>query len=264
MHKKILIILTGKLKFFSKKNYLLFKNLFKGNVDFCITPWNNTNNKIIQKFKTIYKPIFIKKIIQKNFNNKVKKIKYPDPEGNPIGTLNMWNSIEKSFKEIYKYYKFKKKPDYIVRYRSDILPKNNIKFEFVEKINQRNIVIPDRYHWNGINDQIFIIKYSDIKLFFSLNNFINEFIKQERYFSSEYIFQQFLKFKKIKIIYSSFNYKIMRFRLNKKKKIKVESKIKLDDLVNCKINKLKYKIRNFKDHYIKKKYLNKNQDIFIK
>ena len=35
------------------------------------------------------------------------------------------------------------------------------------------------------------------------------------------------------------------------------------DTINCKLNKFKYKIRNFNDHYIKKINRNKFQDIYI-
>ena len=191
MDKEILIVLPGQLNFFSKKNYDYIKKLFKCKINFFICPWEDTNYKKIKKFKIIYNPIKIKKIKKKNFTNELKKIKYPDPEGNPVGTMYMWDSIEKSLKEIYKFYKFKKKPDYIIRYRSDILPINNKKLQFLEKIRSKNILVPDRFHWNGINDQFFIFSYLDIKLFFDLNKFISNFIKKDRFFSSEYIFQQF-------------------------------------------------------------------------
>ena len=39
--------------------------------------------------------------------------------------------------------------------------------------------------------------------------------------------------------------------------------MKVKDRMNCKFNKLKYKFRNFKDYYLKKKNLNKNQEKFI-
>ena len=55
----------------------------------------------------------------------------------------------------------------------------------------------------------------------------------------------------------------MRFKNNFKKFKNIESKMLLIDRINCKINKFKFKIRNFKDHYIKKINRNKFQEIFI-
>ena len=55
----------------------------------------------------------------------------------------------------------------------------------------------------------------------------------------------------------------MRFKNNFKKFKNIESKMLFIDEINCKINKLKFKIRNFKNHYIKKINRNKFQEIFI-
>ena len=258
-----LVFIPGKLNFFSKENAIKLKKNIGDDLKFCLFPWNDIEQKKINKFKKIYNPTILKKISKPEFKNIVKKIKYPDYAGNTIGTLYMWESIRQSFLQINNFYKKKKeKPDYIIRYRFDILPKQKKKF-FKKKLHTNEILIPDRYHWNGLNDQVFIIKYSDINLFFDLDKFIQKFINDDRFFCSEYLFQQFLSHKNIKIKYSDFDYNLMRFKSFKKPSINIKSKMKVKDRMNCKFNKLKYKFRNFKDYYLKKKNLNKNQEKFI-
>ena len=55
----------------------------------------------------------------------------------------------------------------------------------------------------------------------------------------------------------------MRIKNTQKKSKDVDSKMLMIDKINCKINKLKFKIRNFKNHYIKKINRNKFQEIYI-
>ena len=101
-------------------------------------------------------------------------------------------------------------------------------------------------------------------MFFDIHKFISKFIFEDKFFAAEYLFQQFIKYKKIKVRYSKFNYNLMRFKNIKKVQNNIKSKMKLSDkIIKCKINKLKYRIRNFEDYYIKKKYLNKNQEKII-
>jgi len=258
-----LVFIPGKLNFFSKENLNKLKKNIGNHLYFSLFPWNDTDQKKINKFRKIYKPIILKKINKPDYKNTIKKIKYPDYAGNTLGTLYMWESIRQSFLQINTFYKRKKKkPDYIIRYRFDILPKLKKKI-FRKKLFKGEILVPDRYHWNGLNDQLFIIKYSDIHLFFELDKFVEKFINDERFFCSEYLFQQFLSYKKIKIKYSDFDYNLMRFKNFKKPSINMKSKMKLKDRINCKINKLKYKFRNLEDYYLKKKYPNKNQEKII-
>jgi len=259
----ILTFLSGNIRFFSSKNVTRLKKNLKADLKFCLFPWHNIELTKINLIKKKYKPILLKKIHKPNCDKILNKIKYPDYGGNAVGTLYMWDSIRKSFLEIYEFYKKKKvKPDYIIRYRSDILPKGSISI-FKHELSNKEIIVPDRYHWNGINDQIFVIRFSDIKLFFDIHKFISKFIFEDKFFAAEYLFQQFIKYKKIKVKYSKFNYNLMRFKNIKKVQNNIKSKMKLSDKINCKINKLKYRIRNFEDYYIKKKYLNKNQEKII-
>ena len=265
MKKKLffLTFLSGNIKYFSPENHIWLKKNPKYNIKFCLFPWNDVDKKKINNLKKAYKPILLKKINKINYEKTCGKIKYPDYAGNSLGTLYMWDSIQKSFIEIYNYYKKKKiRPDYIIRYRSDILPKEKI-FLLKSQLSEKELLVPDRYHWNGINDQIFVIRFSDIKLFLDINKFVKKFIKEDRFFCSEYLFQQFLKYKKIKIKYSKFNYNLMRFKNFKKIQKNIKSEMKFKDKINCKINKLKYRLRNFEKYYIKKNYLNKNQEKII-
>ena len=153
------------------------------------------------------------------------------------------------------------KPDYVLRFRSDILPKDGQKF-INDKFIGQSIIVPDRYHWNGLNDQIFLLNFEDLKIFDNFDQFLKKHIEDDRFFSSEYIFLRFIK-KYLKISYTDFDYNIMRIKNTQKKSKDVDSKMLMIDKINCKINKLKFKIRNFKNHYIKKINRNKFQEIYI-
>jgi len=263
MNEKVIIIVPGKLAFYSEENYKRIKKVFNNNVEFFIIGWENNDKNEIEKFKEIYHPAHISSIPNQNFENILKEIKYPDYAGSTLGALHMWKSIYLSFKEVSNFFIDKpNKPHYVLRYRSDILPKLNS--EFLKKnLNNKEILIPDRYHWNGINDQIFLFKYNDLILFDEIDEFIKKHIKNNRFFCSEYIFQQFLKKQKIKIKFSQFDYNIMRFKNQKKPFKYMRTEKPIIDWFNCKINKLNYRLRNFNEHYIKKSHRNKNQDIEI-
>ena len=55
----------------------------------------------------------------------------------------------------------------------------------------------------------------------------------------------------------------MRFKNHKKISKNIKSNMKFLDRFNCKLNKFKFRLRNFENYYIKKKYPNKNQDKII-
>ena len=263
LKKKILVVFSGKLNFFSKENYSKLIESFKGyDLEFSIFPWEDQSTEVVKKFLEIYNPAHLEKIKNYNFQDDVKKIKFPDYAGNPIGTLHMYKSICISLNMVKKIYNNKEnKPDYILRYRSDILPKVNQNY-INKKLEGKSILIPDRYHWNGLNDQIFLIRFQDLKVFDYFEEFLNNHILSDRFFSSEYIFLRFIN-KYFKIHYSNFDYNIMRMKNTLKKSKNIESKKLLIDTINCKINKLRFKLRNFKDHYIKKINRNKFQEIYI-
>ncbi len=265
--KKIIVLISGRLKYLSDQNFLRIKKIFKDfDLDFFLTPWENEDISLINKFAEIYKPIAIKKISQSKFENKIKLIKYPDNAGSMEGFFYNWEGICKGLNEINLYFIEKNSsPDYVLRYRSDILPDNNSIYEIKNKTIYNKLIIPDRYHWNGINDQIFLFEFNKIKIFKNFFDFVDSHIQQNRFFSGEFIFYRFLKNNKLDLIYNNFDYKIMREKNFQKKNITddLKSKIPLRDNLLIKLNKLMYKIRNFKEFYILKNKRNKYQDMTI-
>ena len=131
---------------------------------------------------------------------------------------------------------------------------------------KKQVLIPDRYHWNGINDQFFLFNYSDLEKFSDVNKFLKSYQKKNLLFSPELIFQRFLKSKGIQIKYVNYNYKIMRRekKINKIEENKKIIKIPLYDKLTIKFNKLKFKIRNLNNFFLKKNIRNNQQDIIIK
>ncbi len=265
--KKIIVLISGKLKYLSDQNFYRIKKNFKNyDVDFFLTPWEGENIDLINTFTQIYKPIAIKKISQSNFKYKIQSIKYPDNAASLEGFFYNWEGVCKGLNEIELYFSKKSSsPDFILRYRSDILPKKKSFFD-IKNINaNKRIIIPDRYHWNGTNDQIFLFKFSTIKTFKKFSKFIDSHIKDNRFFSGEYIFYRFMKKNNLIPIFNNFDYRIMREKNFKKKNLSsnLKSKIPLRDNFLIKFNKLIYKIRNFKEFYLLKSNRNKFQDITI-
>lgn len=265
--KKILVILSGRLNFLDEKNYTrLIDSLLEYELVFFLAPWKNHNKNLLKKFKKKYKPNKVKILTASNIKYK-NKIKYPDFAGSFEGFFYNWDGFCKSLKYI-KNCNFKKwKPDYILRYRSDILPANKTVFNFSPKNNNNQfIIIPDRYHWHGVNDQIFLFPYSVIKIFNKFKHYVEEHSQKNLFFSGEYIFYKFLKKYKIKIIYNNFEYNLMRKKNFKKKILSLTKKtiIPIQDKLNIKILKIFYKLRNFKEFYILKNNRNNQQDLVIK
>ena len=126
-------------------------------------------------------------------------------------------------------------------------------------------MIPDRYHWNGVNDQFFIFNFSDLDYFIDIMDYLTEYKNKDLLFSSELIFQRFLKERKFKISFVNYNYKIMRNLIKNKRENKKYRKVKIPliDKITIKLNKLMFRIRNFKDFYINKSNRNNQQNIII-
>lgn len=263
--KKILVLISGQLRFFSSKNYEnLIENFKNYKLEFFIVFWDNQDLEIIKLFKKQYNPINLIGIKSRNFSKEASDVKYPDNEVNIENIFHMWHSFSEGCKKI-KNFNFSENPDYILRYRSDILPDNNQIF-FNKDLKEKQIFIPDRYHWNGVNDQFFIFNYSDIDYFTLAIDYLLDYQKKTLFFTPELIFQRFLKKKKFKINYIDFNYRIMR---NLKKDNKCIKNIKITqipiyDKIYIKINKLRFKLRNFKNFFIDKSKRNNQQDILIK
>ena len=265
--KKIIVLISGRLKYLSDENFLRIKKNFNPHhLDFFLTPWEDENTDLVNIFKNKYKPIAIKKISRSNFNNKIKLIKYPDYAGSLDGFFYNWEGVCKGLDEIDLFFKKKNfSPDFILRYRSDILPKKNSLFEITKSNLDNKVIIPDRYHWNGLNDQIFLLNFNAIKNFKNFFKYVDNHIKYKNFFSGEFIFYKFLRKKKLKVIFNNFDYRIMREKKFKKNNLLSDfnSKIPLRDNCLIKFNKFMYKMRNFKEFYFLKSKRNKNQDIII-
>ena len=262
--KKILVLLSGQLRHFSEKNYKNLINNFRDyRLEFFITCWEGENKESKNIFSKIYKPIKLTHIKNQDFSSEVKNILVPDTAVNSENIFHMWYAFSESCKNINKL-SFDDPPDYILRYRSDILPETKQNFKF-DKVKEKNILIPDRYHWNGVNDQFFIINYKDLKYFVNIYLYLREYLEKKLLFSSELIFQRFIKKINFKINYIDYDYKIMR-RV-KKSKIKLKqykiTKIPIYERLTIKFNKLNFKIRNFKNFFIDKRKRNNQQDIII-
>jgi hypothetical protein len=92
-----------------------------------------------------------------------------------------------------------------------------------------------------------------------------EYLNKKLLFSSELIFQRFLKKLYLEINYINFNYKIMKKNNSKNASLKkdIQKSIPFREKFFVSINKLKFKLRNFKEFYITKNKRNKYQDIFV-
>ena len=265
--KKLLILISGRLKYLSDENFLRIKECFKNyEINFILTPWITENETIIKKFEEKYNPLFIKRILQTKHDNQIKKIKFPDYAGSMEGFFYNWEGVCKGFSEIANYCNENNfYPDYILRYRSDILPQKNSVFSIEKNLNYNQIIIPDRFHWNGINDQIFLTTFKTIKHFEFFFNYVDSHIMQNRFFSSEYIFYKFLKKVNLIPVFNNFNYNLMREKYFNKDMLHepLKSKIPLRDQLEIKLNRFKYKMRNFNEVFILKNKRNKYQDIKI-
>jgi len=265
MSKKIiLVLLSGQLRFFSKKNYdFLIKNFSNYKLEFFITCWNNEKEETKNFFKSYYKPIKLDEIENKSFLENVEKIKVPDTAVNSENIFHMWYALSEGFKKI-NTFKFNKRPDYILRYRSDILPIPDQKLS-LDKLGKKDILIPDRHHWNGVNDQFYIFNFTDLKYFLNLNVYLKDYLSKRLLFSPELIFQRFLKNINFNIKYSNYDYKLMRNNQKNKLKLEVkEARIPLREKLVVKINKIKFRMRNFRAFYIKKSNRNNQQNVEIK
>ena len=265
MGKKIVVLITGQLRYFNELNYEVLKNSLKEyDLSFYIVCWKNENKEIKKKFLKIYNPIKLIEIEDKCFLSNVKKIKVPDTAVKSENIFKMWHSFIRGC-EFLKKEKFDICPDFILRYRSDLLPSNDQKID-LDSCGENNILIPDMNHWNGVNDQFFIFRFSKIDKIITFSNFISEYLNKKLLFSSELIFQRFLKKLSLDINYINFNYKIMKKKNNiKNRSLKkdIQNNIPFKEKFFVSINKLKFKLRNFKEFYITKNKRNKYQDIVI-
>ena len=265
MNKKIIVLITGQLRYFTELNYKILKNSLKNyDLIFYIACWEHETKDVKDKFVKLYNPIKLIEIQDKDFSFKIKKIKFPDTAVKSENIFKMWYSFTKGCEFLSKE-NFIEAPSYILRYRSDLLPLENQNIDIKFK-DSKSILVPDLNHWNGINDQFFIFHYSKIKDMINLFEFIDKYLNKKHLFSSELIFQRFLKEKNFKIKYIDFDYKIMKKKMNIQSITNLKNKnneIPFKERIFISMNKLKFKFRNFKKFYILKNKRNKFQDKII-
>ena len=103
--KSIIVLISGQLRYFSKKNYEnLIENFKDYNLDFFITCWQGQEEKMYDTFSLIYKPIELKKIKNQDFSSLSKNIQTPDTAVNPENIFHMWHSFSEGCKEIKKHF----------------------------------------------------------------------------------------------------------------------------------------------------------------
>ena len=263
MDKKIYIIFSGKLRYF-EANYRTIEVLLKGyRYEFLFYPWSFEENNI-SKFKNLYKNSNFFLIKENNWLNEIRKIKFPDRANNINNFFLMWDALIQSFIKIKKKIS---RDSIIMRFRSDIIiHEKKVDFENL-LLDQRNINIPDCYHWNGINDQVFIANVSLLNEFENFFKILSDFIKKDRFICPEYFFYKFLKTKKIKINKFKFDYQILKNKqtldspdLNN---IDYSSAVPFIDKITIKYLKSTYKFKNFYEFYILKNKRNNNQNLFV-
>ncbi len=94
MSKKIIVLITGQLRYFNELNYKVLKNSLKEyDLYFYIVCWKNENEDIKKKFIELYNPIKLIEIEDKCFLNEVKRIKIPDTAVKSENIFKMWHSF---------------------------------------------------------------------------------------------------------------------------------------------------------------------------
>ncbi len=259
--KKIFILFSGEMRFFYE-NFLSINKILKDyDKIFLFYPWRHQRERII-KFEKYYKKKYVNYISENNWENIIKKIKYQDNAASIPGMFFMWDALTQSFSKL----KHKLNDnDLILRFRTDIKINSEKLNLNLDNIHDNTIYIPDCYHWNGYNDQVFLSKVKTLNEFSNFFTIVKQLIKNNHFICPEYTFYKFLKKKNINIIFFDFNYQILKNKKILKIKDKLvkgkKSYIPIKDKITIKILKLLYKFRNFKEFYIKKNKRNKNQNL---
>ena len=261
--KKIFILFSGEMRFFYENILSINESLNDYDKIFLFYPWNH-QSEVIKKFKKYYTKNHINYIEENNWDKILEKIKYPDNAASIQGGLFfMWDALTQSFSKLKHDLNDN---DLILRFRSDIKINSKKLNLNLDNVKNNTLYIPDCYHWNGYNDQVFLSKVKTLSKFSNFFEFINESIEKNYFICPEYIFYKFLKKEKINTIFFEFDYQILKNKKiieNKDKLVKGgKSYIPLKDKITIKILKTLYKFRNFKEFYLKKKKRNKNQNLF--
>ena len=225
-------------------------------------PWIREKSKM-DLFKKYYSKNHIEYIVEHNWTKNIDRIKYPDYASNISSLFYMWDALTQSFLKIKN---ILSEDDIIMRFRTDIKIHSKQLNLNLNKLKDNTLYIPDCYHWNGLNDQVFFSKVKTLSVFDDFFKFIDSSINNNDFICPEYNFYKFLKKKNVKTVFFDFNYQILKNQklINNKELFVKEKKsyIPLRDKINIKILKLLYKLRNFNDFYIKKNKRNKTQNLF--
>ena len=260
--KKIFIIFSGEMRFFHE-NVLTINQTFNDfDKTFLIYPWKHQSEKI-KKFAEHYTDNHINYIEENNWDKIIKNIKYPDNAASIPGLFFMWDALTQSFSKLKDDLN---DDDLVLRFRSDIKINSKKLNLNLDNVRSNTLYIPDCYHWNGYNDQVFLSKVKTLSKFSNFFQFVNESIEKNYFICPEYIFYKFIKKEKINTIFFEFDYQILKNKKiieNKNMLIKgKKSSIPIKDKITIKILKILYKFRNFKEFFLKKKKRNKSQNLF--
>ena len=260
--KKLFVLYSGELRFFEQNFLSLSQNLDEFEIVYLFFPWEREKSKL-HLFKKYYLNHYVEFISEHNWEKNINRIKYPDYAANIPSLFYMWDALTQSFS------KLKNKledDDIIMRFRTDIKIHSKKLNLNLNNLKDNTLYIPDCYHWNGYNDQVFLSKVKTLSVFNDFFGFINSLIDNNDFICPEYNFYKFLKKKRVKTIFFNFDYQILKNQeLIKNKELFFKEKksyIPLKDKINIKILKLLYKVRNFQNFYIKKKKRNKTQNLF--
>ena len=82
----------------------------------------------------------------------------------------MWDALTQSFSKL-KY--DLNDNDLILRFRSDIKINSKKLHLNLDNVKNNTLYIPDCYHWNGYNDQVFLSKVKTLNKFSNFFEFVN-------------------------------------------------------------------------------------------
>jgi len=259
--KKLFILFAGEMRFFHDNILSINESLNEYDKTFLFYPWIH-QSEVIKKFIKYYIKNDISYIKENNWEKFLNKIKYPDNAASIPGLFFMWDALTQSFSKLKHNLD---DDDLILRFRSDIKINSKKLNLNLDNVKNNTLYIPDCYHWNGYNDQVFFSKVKTLNKFSNFFEFVNKSIEKNYFICPEYIFYKFLKKEKINTIFFELDYQILKNKKiveNKDMLVKgKKSYIPIKDRITIKILKILYKFRNFKEFYLKKKKRNKNQNL---
>ena len=208
---KVAVFLTGRLSKHYVYTYRNILNTFKDcEIDFFVMHCCK-DEELINKMKELYKPVLCQttKIEDYSFLNKIKNVKPPRP--NIFNVVNMFNNRFTLFNVFEKYCQENNKNyGLVVSYRFDLHAKKS-QFsmkKFYEQLQDNSILIPRKFDWGGLNDQMAIGRIEIMKKYFSLFEKLPELLENQA-FHAETLLKVHVNNEKIKVKRFWYNYKII-------------------------------------------------------